>query len=66
MQEDPDPEDGPQEERSPSRKWIALLLLAAIGGLAWKTIDPGRIRSVVLVLLAVFGLRILWTGSAPR
>jgi hypothetical protein len=51
---------------SPGRKWIALALLVALSGLAVKTIDPGKIRTVVLLLLGVFALRIVFTASASR
>ena len=51
---------------SPARKWIALALLVALAGLTVKTIDPGKVRSVVLLLLGIFGLRIALTASASR
>jgi hypothetical protein len=54
------------EERSPARKWIALALLAVLAGLAWKTIEAGKIRTAVLVILGAFGLRIILTASASR
>ena len=38
----------------PARKWIALAAIAALAGLAWGTIDPGRVRLAVLLLLAAF------------
>ena len=53
-------------ERGPARKWIALAALALLAGLAWATIDPGKIRLVVLLLLAVFALRIVLTASSSR
>ena len=56
-------ETGP---RSPRRKWIALGLLVVLAGLAVKTIDPGKVRSVVLVLLVFFALRIALTAAASR
>jgi hypothetical protein len=52
--------------RSPKRKWIALGLLVALAGLAVKTIDPGKVRSVVLLLLFFFALRIALTAAASR
>jgi hypothetical protein len=52
--------------RSAGRKWIALAMLVALAGLAVKTIDPGRVRSVVLLLLVFFALRIVLTASASR
>jgi len=54
---------GPQ---SPGRKWIALALLVVLSALAVKTIDPGRVRSVVLLLLGFFALRIVLTAIASR
>jgi hypothetical protein len=41
-------------------------LLAALAGLALKTIDPGEVRSVVLLLLVFFALRIVLTALASR
>jgi hypothetical protein len=52
--------------RSPGRMWIALGLLVIFCGLAVKTIDPGKIRTVVLVLLAFFAVRIVLMGLASR
>jgi hypothetical protein len=54
------------EPRSPGRMWIALGLLLVFCGLAVKTIDPGKIRAVVLVLLAFFAVRIVLMGLASR
>jgi hypothetical protein len=45
------------------RKVFALLVLAALAGLAWSTIDPGKIRMLVFVLLGGFALRILLTAG---
>jgi hypothetical protein len=56
-------ETGP---RSARRKWIALGLLVVLAGLAVKTIDPGKLRSVVLLLLGFFALRIALTAFASR
>jgi hypothetical protein len=49
--------------RGIQRKIIALLVLAVLAALAWSTIDPGRIRALVFVLLGGFGLRILLTAG---
>ena len=46
--------------------WMALALLVVLSGLVAKTIDPGKIRTVVLVLLAFFGVRIVLMGLASR
>ena len=51
---------------SPGRKWIALAVLALLAGFAVKTIDPGKVRTVVLVLLGFFALRIVLIASASR
>jgi hypothetical protein len=56
-------ETGP---RSARRKWIALGLLVVLAGFAVKTIDPGKVRSVVLLLLGFFALRIVLTAFASR
>jgi hypothetical protein len=48
------------------RKWIALTMLAGLAGLVWQTMDPGKIRIVVLVLIAGFALRIALTPSGSR
>ncbi|MFZ0631261.1 MAG: hypothetical protein WAM56_08220 [Acidobacteriaceae bacterium] len=48
------------------RKLIALASLAVLAALAWTTMDPGRVRLVVVVLLGGFALRIsLMTRRAP-
>jgi hypothetical protein len=46
--------------------WISLASLLLLCGLAVKTIDPGKTRSVVLVLLGFFAVRIVLTGFASR
>jgi hypothetical protein len=46
--------------------WISLALLAMIGGLAFKTIDPGKFRTLVLLLLSIFAVRIALAGFASR
>jgi hypothetical protein len=54
------------EPRSSGRMWISLVLLLLLAGVTAKTIDPGRVRSLVLVLLGFFALRIVLTGFASR
>jgi len=49
--------------RGVQRKIVALLVLAVLAGLAWSTIDPGKVRMLVFVLLGGFGLRILLTSG---
>ena len=51
---------------SSGRMWIALAMLALVAGLTFETIDPGKFRTVVLVLLAFFAVRIVLTASASR
>ncbi len=51
---------------SVSKKWIALGLLAVVAGLAWGTMEPGKIRLVVFVLIGSFALRIALARSASR
>jgi len=54
------------EPRSPGRMWLSLALLVVLCGLAVRTIDAGNMRSLVLVLLGFFALRIVLTGFASR
>ena len=48
------------------RKLVAVLVLVAIAGLAWTTIEAGKPRDVVLVLLAGFALRVVLTRAASE
>jgi hypothetical protein len=43
-----------------------LGLLVVFSVLAVKTIDPGKLRSVVLLLLGFFAVRIVLTAFASR
>ena len=52
--------------RSAGRMWMALAMLLVLCGLTVKTIDPGKVRTVVLLLLGFFALRIVLTGFASR
>jgi hypothetical protein len=45
------------------RKIVALLVLAALAGLAWSTMDAGKVRMLVFVLLGGFALRVLLTSG---
>ncbi len=47
--------------RGMQRKIVALLVLAGIAALAWSTMDAGKIRMLVFILLGGFALRILLT-----
>ena len=64
--ETPAVEAGAFAPRSAGRKWVALGLLAVFCGLAIKTIDPGKVRSVVLLLLGFFAVRIVLAAAASR
>ena len=46
--------------------WIGLGLLVVLCGLAAKTLDPGKVRSAVLLLLGFFAVRIVLAGFASR
>jgi hypothetical protein len=48
------------------RKLIALALLASLAVLAWYTMDPGKVRLVVMILLGGFALRIALTAGKER
>jgi hypothetical protein len=66
MDEAREVEAGSSHAAHKRRQWIALGLLLVIAGLAWRTIDPGRIRSVVLIVLAAFAARILFARGHLR
>ncbi|GGH04074.1 hypothetical protein [Silvibacterium dinghuense] len=48
------------------RKWVALAVLGILALLTWQTLDPGRTRTVVLVVLGAFAFRILLTPRRSR
>ena len=45
------------------RKVVALLVLGVLAALAWGTMDAGKVRMLVFVLLGGFALRILLTSG---
>ena len=49
-----------------TKKWISIAILAGLAGSAWLTMEPGKIRLVVLVLIASFALRIVLAASSSR
>jgi hypothetical protein len=49
--------------RGMQRKLIALLVLGVLAFLAWGTMDTGKVRMLVFVLLGGFALRILLTAG---
>ena len=48
------------------RKLVALAGLAVLAVLAWQTMDPGRVRMLVFVLLGGFALRIALTAGHAK
>jgi len=48
------------------RKAMALAFLAVLAGLTWLTMDAGKIRLVVLILLGGFALRIALTTQGDK
>ena len=48
------------------RKLVALAGLAILALLAWQTMDPGKVRMLVFVLLGGFALRIALTNGRSR
>ncbi|HYK36985.1 hypothetical protein [Alloacidobacterium sp.] len=51
------------QNRGWQRKAVALLVLGVLATLAWSTMDSGKIRLLVFVLLGGFALRILLTAG---
>ena len=45
------------------RKAVALLVLGVLAALVWGTMDSGKVRMLVFVLLGGFALRILLTSG---
>jgi hypothetical protein len=48
------------------RKLVALAGIAILAALAWQTMDAGRVRLLVFVLLGGFALRIALTCGRSR
>jgi len=48
------------------RKLVALAGLVILAVLAWQTMDPGRVRLLVFVLLGGFALRIALTAGHAK
>jgi hypothetical protein len=48
------------------RKIAALAFLVILAALAWYTLDPGRVRLVVMILLGGFALRIALTAKVAQ
>jgi hypothetical protein len=48
------------------RKLVALAGIAILAALAWQTMDAGRVRLLVFVLLGGFALRIALTSGRSR
>jgi len=45
------------------RKLVALAFFAVLAALAWYTMDAGKIRLVVMILLGGFALRVALTAG---
>jgi hypothetical protein len=48
------------------RAAVAFALLAVLAAAAWKTMDPGKPRLVVVVILGGFALRVLLALRSSR
>jgi hypothetical protein len=48
------------------RKAVALAGLAILAAAAWYTMDAGKVRILVMILLGGFALRIALTNSRSR
>jgi hypothetical protein len=48
------------------RKLTALAGLAVLAALAWSTMDAGKMRILVMVLLGGFAVRVLLTAGRSR
>jgi hypothetical protein len=48
------------------RKLVALAGLAILAALAWYTMDAGKARILVMILLGGFAFRIALTGGRSR
>jgi hypothetical protein len=44
---------------------IALVLLVAIAALAWSTMEPGKFRTLVMIVLGGLALRLLLGARLP-
>jgi hypothetical protein len=54
------------EPRGSGRVWIALVGLAVLALLVWKTMEPGKLQYVTWILLGFFGFRVALTALAAR
>ncbi|WP_231581476.1 hypothetical protein [Silvibacterium bohemicum] len=48
------------------RKVVALAMLGVLAAVAWRTMDAGRVRTLVFVLLGGFALRVTLTPGRSR
>ena len=56
-----------QAQLTPVRRAvIAFSLLVILGAAAWKTMEPGKTRAIVLVILGGFALRVLLAMRSSR
>ena len=51
---------------SSGRMIVALTVLAVLEGLAWETMAAGKFRSLTMVLLGFFAVRILLARARSR
>jgi hypothetical protein len=56
----------PDEMKRATKKWISIAILAGIAGAAWFTMEPGKMRLVVVILIASFALRIVLATTGSR
>ena len=48
------------------RRIVALAALAVLAAIAWQFLDAGKVRTIVLILLGGFALRIALTPGRSR
>jgi hypothetical protein len=64
-------EDGGKAESSGGLSFgqktiVALVLFGAVAVLAWQTMEPGKLRTLVLVILGGLALRVLLGSRRAR
>ncbi len=50
----------------PGRTAIGIAILAVIAGVAWFTMEAGQMRTLVMVVLAGFAVRLLLSSRGSR
>ena len=51
---------------SSGRMWIALAAIALLGLAAWRTMEPGKFRSLTWILLGFFAFRVVLERMRSR